>query len=747
MLRTRVLGIVVLLLIVSGSTSGLDSTITEIIFGDTLVGPGSIAVDNLGNVYVTGLSSDNAFKVTPDGVITEIINSNGDGMGNTLDYPFDIAVDDLGNAYVTGLFSANAFKITPDGVITEIINSNGDGMGNTLAYPFDIAVDDLGNTYVVGASTHNAFRICSDGFITKIIDSTGDHLGNALNGPSNVAVDGFGNAFVVGNSSHNVFKITPNAAIIEIIDSSGDRQGNALQDPRGIAVDDLGNVFVTGQGSDNAFKITPGGAIAEIINSNGDGLGHPLNVPSRIAVDDLGSAYVTGLYSDNAFKVTPSGRIIEIIDSTGDGMGNALRGPTEIAVDVSGNVYVLGSESANAFKIELCTTPTHYLEFGGCFAGPGFTATPCCDCSDFDADGDVDLLDFAQFQRMFVGPSAQEQIVIETVPVGNPGNTGELSGQGAGGSGPNRSCGAVDYVYSIGKYEVTAGQYTSFLNAVAATDTYGLYNPLMSSRIHGCKIRQIGSPGFFTYVVENNGDCAEDPDWVDRPVNFVSWGDAARFANWMHNAQPTGAQDTTSTEDGAYDLSATQEYYGSDGQIIDFEGLRTALLAVVREPDATWVIPSEDEWYKAAYHYNDGVQGSYWDYPTSSDATPSRNLVDPDPGNNATFYQFRTFGDEYTIGRPYYRTEIGAHENSDSPYGTFDQGGNVWEWNEGILYGVSRGLRGGSWGYRAGFMHAASRDIQQLPDLSQELDIMGFRIANTASGETTPADLRHPSRR
>src|SRR5665647_1441137 len=70
---------------------------------------------------------------------------------------------------------------------------------------------------------------------------------------------------------------------------------------------------------------------------------------------------------------------------------------------------------------------------------------------------------------------------METVPVGNPGNAGELSGAGAGGYGPDRICGAVAHAYNIGKYEVTAGQYTEFLNAVAKTDTYGLYSTSMQS--------------------------------------------------------------------------------------------------------------------------------------------------------------------------------------------------------------------------------------------------------------------------
>ena len=300
---------------------------------------------------------------------------------------------------------------------------------------------------------------------------------------------------------------------------------------------------------------------------------------------------------------------------------------------------------------------------------------------DIDRDCDVDLDDFAVFQVNMTGPLAPPGVVIETVTVSDPGNAGELSGAGAGGYGPDRICGAVDYVYDIGKYEVTAGQYCAFLNAVAATDTYGLYSQMFPT-IYGCKIVRAGSAGSYTYSVA--------PDWTNRPVNYVSWGDAARFCNWLHNGQPTGAQDLTTTEDGSYLL---------DGAVSD-----VALLAVTREPDATWVIPSEDEWYKAAYHKNDGVTGNYFDYPTSTDAVPSNDLVDPDPGNNANFDQ-----DGLTIDSPYYRTEVGEFENSVSPYGTFDQGGNVFEWNESIVDGTARCVRGGSFGSYAFHLHAAPR--------------------------------------
>jgi formylglycine-generating enzyme required for sulfatase activity len=261
---------------------------------------------------------------------------------------------------------------------------------------------------------------------------------------------------------------------------------------------------------------------------------------------------------------------------------------------------------------------------------------------------------------------------LDTVPVGNPGNAGEWSGHSYGGYGPDRICGAVSYEYKIGKYEVTAGQYTAFLNAVAASDTYGLYNTSMWSDAYGCKIQRAGDPNSYTYNM--------DPNWANRPVNFVSYWDSARFTNWLHNGQPTGAQGAGTTERGAYTLDG---YNGYDGR------------AILRNADANWAVTSEDEWYKAAYYKGGGTNAGYWDYPTSSNSTPSNDLTTPDGGNNANFYQ-----SGYTIDSPYYRTPVGEFELSDSPYGTFDQGGNVWEWNEAIVNQdqtyAFRGLRGGS---------------------------------------------------
>jgi DNA-binding beta-propeller fold protein YncE len=80
-------------------------------------------VDVSGNVYVAGANSDNAFKVMPGGLITEIIDATGDGAGNPLDLPAAIALDVSGNVYVAGRDSDNAFRLRVDGPPLQLTNA------------------------------------------------------------------------------------------------------------------------------------------------------------------------------------------------------------------------------------------------------------------------------------------------------------------------------------------------------------------------------------------------------------------------------------------------------------------------------------------------------------------------------------------------------------------------------------------------------------------------------------------------
>jgi sulfatase modifying factor 1 len=262
--------------------------------------------------------------------------------------------------------------------------------------------------------------------------------------------------------------------------------------------------------------------------------------------------------------------------------------------------------------------------------------------------------------------TASASITIPTVTIGNPGNAPD----------PLTNFGSVNYVYNIGTTEVTNAQYAAFLNAKAATDTRGLYNTFMGTAVGG--ISRSGSAGSYTYSAiagrENN------------PVNFVSYWDATRFANWLHNGQGNG-----DTETGAYTLTP--------GGI--------SANTITRNAGWQWALPSQapgqDEWYKAAYHQPASAGGDaddYWFFPTSS------NTINTSQAN------FNSTG-----LRP-----VGSF--APNFYGTFDMGGNVAEWTEGADINV-RNIRGGS---AVSSQNALAADFEVYNFTTREDQFLGVRV-------------------
>ena len=293
---------------------------------------------------------------------------------------------------------------------------------------------------------------------------------------------------------------------------------------------------------------------------------------------------------------------------------------------------------------------------------------------------------------------------LEFVPVGNAGNS---RGYGYG---------AVGYNYNIGKYDVTAAQYTAFLNAVAtSSDPYSLYNSYMEpGQFAACGIARVFNAGRYSYSV--------DVQHQNYPVNVVTWGDAARFCNWLTNGQPTGTEGNGTTETGLYTLN----------------GATGALLAITRNSGNGYAIPTEDEWCKAAYYdptLNNGA-GGYWLYPTKSNTLPS-NVLLAGGTNNANYYAGAYPNGSYTDPINYL-TPVGAFAGSPSAYGTFDQGGDVYQWDE-LKINNYRGMRGGS------FYHSSSYDLRPYePAASNPASyntLVGLRVVNLSVPEPTSLSL------
>jgi formylglycine-generating enzyme required for sulfatase activity len=308
------------------------------------------------------------------------------------------------------------------------------------------------------------------------------------------------------------------------------------------------------------------------------------------------------------------------------------------------------------------------------------------------------------------------------VPQAVPGGASEYVRIGNPGNAPDRLFGGhgrVDYEYEIARCALTNREYAAFLNAVARQDdSFGLFHKDMEAGVLG-GIARAGSAGAWTYRAKDG--------WADKPVVYIDYFSAARYANWLHYGCPeTGNSEPGTTEGdaarGAYDTRLFARFPAG--------GLGNVKRIGRRNPGARYWIPDNDEWYKAAYHDPEKTGShKYWEFPTRSSTLPDNR--DP-AGWNAANYEK---GDAFAVGAPFYFVDVHAYAASASYYGTLQQGGNAWEWLEDFRHtrgGVLCGLRGGSFGYTETGLHAGNEDLVTLGTRSY---VFGVRLARAVPGE------------
>ncbi|MDR1280748.1 MAG: SUMF1/EgtB/PvdO family nonheme iron enzyme [Opitutaceae bacterium] len=310
-----------------------------------------------------------------------------------------------------------------------------------------------------------------------------------------------------------------------------------------------------------------------------------------------------------------------------------------------------------------------------------------------------------------LGTATAFGISIDTVTIGGPGNAGDFS-VNMQYDGGTTGYGSVPYTYEIGKTEVTSGQYAEFLNAVAKTaDPYGLYNEGMDKNNDslGCGITRSDSEGVYTYTATE----------TLKPVNFVSIYDAMRFTNWLTN----GAIDGADTETGVYTLSggsAPPSNLTVERNLEENGATLTGTGSLAGVSGTVWALPSENEWYKAAYY--SVANSSYSLYANGSSIIT---------GAEANYYDYK--------GGPYEPEDVGGYDPEQN--GTNDMMGSLWEWNDSLIMNWdgsdinARGLRGGAFNYADARLASSGRNSSSG---DVENSHIGFRVVALSSLAAIP---------
>ena len=324
--------------------------------------PAAIVVDTSGNFFIADTGNSVIRKMTPGGVVTTHAGLAGvrgaiDGPSASARFnsPSGVAVDGVGNVYVSDTFNHTIRVISPGGNVTTLAGSAGssgstDGTGDAARFslPGGIAVDTGGNVYVADTSNHLIRRISSGGAVTTLAGGAGisgllDGLGtNArFNTPNAVALDNASNIYVADSLNNAIRKVTALGAVTTLagsaVGSPGGADGNGTAAsffrPSGIALDSSNNVFVSETINNTVRRITPAGDVTTVAGlattfGTTDGIGSAVrfNRPFGLVVDANGNTYIadTGNHtirrsgSTSAPQITtqPANRAAGITQST-----------------------------------------------------------------------------------------------------------------------------------------------------------------------------------------------------------------------------------------------------------------------------------------------------------------------------------------------------------------------------------------------------------------------------------------------
>ncbi|MBD9722498.1 RICIN domain-containing protein [Streptomyces caniscabiei] len=319
-----------------------------------LNGPYGVAVDGVGNIYISDFSGHRVRRVTTDGKISTYAGTGVAGPGGDnglataaqLSFPRGLAVDSAGALYIADSGNHRIRKVTADGKMSTVAGTGagtygGDGGLATAAHlnlPMDVAVDSDGSLYITDFNNHRVRRVTTDRKISTFAGTAspgpggdGGPAGSAqLRNPHGVAVDGAGNVYIADQNNHRVRMVAADKTISTVAGTGVAKHGGdngpataaQLNLPVGVVVDSAGNLYIADQGNqrvrmvaaDKTISTVAGTGVAKHGGDNGPATAAQLNNPYGLAVDCVDALYIAD-YSSNRVRKVASAKMAGLPDA------------------------------------------------------------------------------------------------------------------------------------------------------------------------------------------------------------------------------------------------------------------------------------------------------------------------------------------------------------------------------------------------------------------------------------------------